>query len=280
MKIAVIGATGTLGRNVVPRLLAHGHDVRAVVRREEAVPRFAAIGAETAVANIFDTDALAAALAGCDAAANLATAVPRPGAPSQWDENTKVRTDGTRSFVAAAAAAGVARALHQSIAMINKSDDGAWVDETSPYYATPHTASAVELETIARDSDHDWRIVRGALFYGLDTGFDDFWRSKARTGQLQVPGDGNGYLSLIHISDMATAVVAAIEAPAGREIYLASDDEPVTYNTFFGYLCMLEGAGAPQLDGPVFLPSFRARNAKLRNLGWAPHFPTYRCGFV
>jgi NAD(P)-dependent dehydrogenase (short-subunit alcohol dehydrogenase family) len=67
MKIAVIGATGTLGRNVVPRLLAHGHDVRAIVRRAEAVPRFAAIGAETAVANIFDTDALAAALAGCDA---------------------------------------------------------------------------------------------------------------------------------------------------------------------------------------------------------------------
>jgi len=280
MNIAVIGATGMLGRNVVPRLLAQGHNVRAIVRRPEAAARFAAIGAETAIADIFDTGALTAALAGCDAAANLATAVPRPGEPSQWDENTKVRVDGTRSFVAAAAAAGVTRALHQSIAMINKSDDGAWVDETSPYYATPHTASAVELESIARDSDLDWRIVRGALFYGPATGHDDFRRSQARAGQLQVPGDGEGYLSLIHISDMASAVVAAIEAPAEQEIYMVSDDEPLTYNAFFGYLCTLEGAGAPQAGGDLFLPSFRARNAKLRALGWVPHFPTYRCGIV
>ena len=164
--------------------------------------------------------------------------------------------------------------------MINKSEDGAWVDETSPYYATPHTASAVELETIARGSDLDWRIVRGALFYGPGTGHDDLRRSQARTGQLQLPGDGNGYLSLIHIADMASAVVAVIEASAEQEIYMASDDEPVTYNTFFGYLCTLEGADAPQPDGPVFLPSFRARNTKLRKLGWAPHFPTYRCGIV
>jgi len=42
MKIAVIGATGVLGRNVVPRLLARGHGVRAVIRRKEAAPRFAA----------------------------------------------------------------------------------------------------------------------------------------------------------------------------------------------------------------------------------------------
>lgn len=280
MKIAVIGATGVLGRNVVPRLLSQGHDVRAIVRSEKSVPRFTTIGAETAIANIFDTDALTTALDGCDAAANLVTVVPRPGTPSEWDENTKVRVEGTRSFVAAATDAGVTRTLHQSIAMINKSDDGAWVDETSPYYATPHTASAVELETIARESDLDWQIVRGALFYGPDTGHDDFRRSQARTGQLQMPGDGNDYLSLIHITDMASAVVTVMEKSAEREIYMACDDEPVTYKTLFGYLCTLEGSDAPQPDGPVFLPSFRARNAKLRNLGWTPHFQTFRCGIV
>jgi nucleoside-diphosphate-sugar epimerase len=280
MRIAVIGASGVLGRNVVPRLLARGHEVRAIVRREEAAPRFAAIGAEAAIANIFDTEALAAALIGCDAAANLATAVPRPGTPAEWDENAKVRVDGTRSFVAAATAVGVTRTLHQSIAMISRSDDGRWVDETSPYHAVPHTASAVELETLAQKGDHDWRIIRAALFYGADTGHDSFRRNQARTGQLKVPGDGNNYLSLIHISDMASAVVTVIEAPAERETYIAADDEPVTYNTFFGYLCTLEDAGSPGRDGPVTLPSFRARNTKLRNLGWAPHCPTFRCGIV
>jgi nucleoside-diphosphate-sugar epimerase len=280
MKIGIIGATGVVGRYVVPRLLANGHDVRAIVRREAAIPRFAAIGAETALSDIFDTGALTDALAGCDAAINVATSVPRPGAPSEWEENTKVRVDGTRSFIAAAAAAGVERVLHQSIAMINKSDDGAWIDETSPYYATPHTASAVELETLARDSDLDWRIVRAALFYGPGTGYEDFWRRRAREGELQVPGDGDGYLSLIHISDVASAVVAALEAPGGQQIYMAADDEPATYNAFYGYLSTLEGAGAPAKDGPVFLPSFRVRNEKLRGLGWTPHFPNYRCGFV
>lgn len=280
MKIGIIGATGVVGRYVVPRLLANGHDVRAVVRRQDAIPRFTAIGAETALSDIFDTGALTDALAGCDAAINVATSVPRPGDPSEWEENTKVRIDGTRSFIAAAAAAGVARVLHQSIAMINKSDDGAWVDETSPYYATPHTTSAVELETLARDSDLDWRIVRAALFYGPGTGYEDFWLRRAREGELQVPGDGDGYLSLIHISDVASAVVAALEAPGGQQIYMAADDEPATYNAFYGYLATLEGAGAPAKDGPVFLPSFRVRNEKLRGIGWAPHFPNYRCGFV
>lgn len=280
MKIGVIGATGVVGRNVVPRLLANGHGVRAIVRRDNATRRFAAIGAETAISDIFDTGALTAALSGCDAAINVATAVPRPGGASEWDENTKVRVEGTRSFLAAAAGAGVTRVLHQSIAMINKSEDGAWVDEASPYYATPHTASAVDLETLARASDLDWRIVRCALFYGPGTGYEDFWRGRAGDGKLQVPGDGEGYLSLIHIADVASALAAALEAPGGQQIYMASDDEPVTYNAFYGHLSMLEGAGAPARDGPVFLPSFRVRNDKLRGLGWVPHFPNFRCGFV
>lgn len=280
MRIGVIGATGVLGRNIVPRLLANGHQVRAIMRREAAFARFAAIGAETALSDIFDSDALARALDGCDAAINVATAVPRPGSGSEWDENTKVRVDGTRSFLAAAAAAGTGRLVHQSIAMINQSDDGAWVDETSPYYATPHTASAVELERLARASDLDWRIVRSALFYGPGTGFEKFWRGRARSGALQVPGDGEGYLSLIHITDVANAFVAAIESPAAQQIYMASDDEPVTYNAFCNYLAALEGGGPVGRGAPAFLPSFRVRNGKLRGLGWAPHFPNFRCGFV
>lgn len=280
MKIGIIGATGVVGRTLAPRLQANGQTVRAIVRREAAISRFAAIGAETAVANIFDTGALTDALSGCDAAINVATSVPRPGDPSEWAENTRVRVEGTRSFLAAATAAGVSRVLHQSIAMINKSDNAAWVDETSPYFATPHTQSAVELETLARASDLDWRIVRCALFYGPGTGYEDYWRRRAREGNLQVPGDGENYLSLIHISDVASALAAALDAPGGRQIYMAGDDEPVTYNAFYGYLSMLEGAGAPAQDGPEFLPSFRVRNDKLRGLGWTPHFPNFRCGFV
>ena len=280
MKIGVIGATGILGRNVVPRLLAQGHEVRAIVRREDAVARFTAIGAETALADIFDTDALTLALTGCDAAINVATAVPRPGETPAWDENTKVRVNGTRSFLAAAAAAGTTRLLHQSIAMIIKSDDGAWVDEDSPHHALPHTQSAVELESLARDSDLDWRIVRAALFYGPGTGHDDFLRRRARNGTLQTPADGQDYLSLIHITDLAAAVVAVMEAPTGQQIYMASDNEPTTYEAFYNYICALEGVDKPATGGPVFLPSFRTRNAKLRNLGWLPHYPTYRCGIV
>ncbi len=280
MKIGVIGATGILGRNVVPRLLANGHTVRAIVRRENSAPRFAAIGAEIALADIFDTGALTTALAGCDAAINVATAVPRPGDPPEWDENTKVRVEGTRSFLHAATAAGTERVVHQSIAMINKSDDGAWVDEAAPYHAVPHTQSALDLEALARASDLDWRIVRAALFYGPGTGRDDFVRRQARDGELKTPGDGQDYLSHIHISDLAAAVAAVMESPAGQQIYMASDDEPATYLAFYNYICALEQAQPPATGGPVFLPSFRACNEKLRNLGWAPHYPTYRCGIV
>ncbi len=280
MKIGVIGATGVLGRNIVPRLLANGHEVRAIVRRETAAPRFAAIGAETALADIFDTGALTEALAGCEAAINVATAVPRPGEAFDWDENTRVRVDGTRSFVAAATAAGTPRVVHQSIAMINKSDDGAWVDEGSPYHALPHTQSAVDLETIAQECDLDWRIVRAALFYGPGTGHDEFRRQQARIGELQSPDDGQDYLSLIHISDLADAVCAIVESSPERQVYMAGDDEPPTYKALFNYLCALEGVAPPATGGAAFLPSFRVRNGKLRSLGWTPHYATYRTGIV
>ncbi len=280
MKIGVIGATGVLGRNVMPRLLENGHDVRAIVRRDSAVPRFTAIGAETALADIYETDALTAALDRCDAAVNLATVVPRPGGEREWDENTKVRVDGTRSFLNAATAAGTTRVVHQSIAMINRSENGAWVDEASPYHALPHTQSAVDLEALAHDSNLDWRIVRAALFYGPGTGHDEFLRERARKGELRTPADGHDYLSLIHITDLAAAVVAVLESPDAGQVYLASDNEPATYEAFYSYICTLEGAEPPASGGPVFLPSFRTRNEKLRGLGWTPHYPTYRSGII
>jgi hypothetical protein len=80
--------------------------------------------------------------------------VPRPSDPSEWGD-TKVRVNGTCSFLAAATATGTARILHQSIVMINKSDDGTWINENSSYHAVPHIQSAVDLETLARDSNLD-----------------------------------------------------------------------------------------------------------------------------
>ena len=62
----------------------------------------------------------------------------------------------------------------------------------------------------SQESHLDWLILRGGLFYGPGTGFDDDWFARAHAGKLRLPNEGEDYVSLVHIADMATATVAAI----------------------------------------------------------------------
>jgi len=77
-------------------------------------------------------------------------------------------------------------------------------------------AAVLSMETTIEASKLDWVILRGGLFYGPGTGLDDDWFARARAGKLRLPGDGNGFISLIHIADMADATLAAITAWPSR----------------------------------------------------------------
>ncbi|HVH04559.1 MAG TPA: NAD(P)H-binding protein, partial [Myxococcota bacterium] len=126
--IAILGATGVYGRHLVPRLVAAGHTVRALVRRPEAAGVASACGVDVRGADVFDAASLHAGLAGCEIGVNLATSLPGPSGRGDFAANDRVRREGTPIWLEACAAAGVGRVLQQSIAMVGAAGD-AWADE-------------------------------------------------------------------------------------------------------------------------------------------------------
>jgi nucleoside-diphosphate-sugar epimerase len=287
-EIAVLGASGVYGRHLVPRLVAAGHRVRALVRTPASAAATAASGAEVRAADIFDPASLRAGLAGCDIAINLATSLPSPAKQGgDPNANNRVRREGVPIFLDACAASGVRRVAQQSIAMVHCGGGEEWVDETTPFVAPPSgivgeaITVAREMEAAVAKSPLDWLILRGALFYGPGTGFDDDWFARARAGKLRLPEEGNDYVSLVHVADMADATVAALARWPSRRHLIIADDEPPRWGDLFGFIAASVGASAPEPGGPPRFPSFRVRNTRAREaLGWSPRFRNYHIGLV
>jgi nucleoside-diphosphate-sugar epimerase len=280
MRIAVIGATGVLGRHLVPRLIERGHAVCATARKEADLDRLKRLGAEAVPADIFDLTSLRAAVVNCDAAIHAATSIPKTSGGGDWAVNDRIRREGTANLIAVCRAERVRRYVQQSVAMLHIAGDARPQTEDDPIAAYDRIRSAVDMEQAVQASPLDWMILRGGAFYGPGTGRAEAWRSQARGGVLLTPGDGNGFISLIHVADMASAMVAVVERGKPRNVYIAADDQPATWRDLLGYVAALEGAPPPGADGPILLPSFRVSNAKLKALGWAPAYPSFRAGLA
>lgn len=280
MKIAVIGATGVLGRPVVDELLRRDHRVVAIVRRPvEHAPLHA--GLTIVRGDILDAPSLALGLEGCDVALHLATAIPKSNGASDWSLNDAIRRDGTRNLVEACHRLGVRGYVQQSVAMLLAGSKAAMVDEDAPLAPSPVLASAADMEAIVAASDLRWTILRGGLFYGPGAGRTAEWNHQARAGELVVPGDGSDYVSLVHVDDMAAAVVLAAERQLERRILNIVDDRPVTYRELFEFIATLNRGPAPSYGGPVRTGSVRVGNARARQaLDWAPRYADYRAGWT
>jgi len=276
MRVAVFGASGVLGRHVIPRLVERGDTVIAIRHRRPAAP-----GCSVRRADVLEAASIAPAIEGCEAVLHLATAIPPPGRLADWSRNDRIRHDGAANLIAACRTLGVMRYVQQSIAMLCSGAGNDWVDERSPTQPNRITRSAADMEARVIDSGLDFRIVRGGLFYGGGSGTETRWYGAARRGSLQLPGDGSDYLSLIHVSDMAEVVVRALHADAQELLVNAVDDCPVTYRELFGYIAANQRAQPPRCGAPPMLPSFRVRNALARRvLGWRPHYASWRSGLA
>jgi nucleoside-diphosphate-sugar epimerase len=137
------------------------------------------------------------------------------------------------------------------------------------------------MERTIEESRLDWLVLRGGLFYGPGTGFDDDWLARARAGKLRLPGDGADYVSLIHIADMASATVAAIGCWPSRQALIVADDQPARWRDVFTYVCALAGGSPAQPGGRAAFPSFRVSNRRAREvLSWSPFYADYRTGLL
>lgn len=285
--IAVLGANGVYGRHLVPRLIARGHRVRALVRRPEAAAIARACGAEIRIADVFDGASLRAGLDGCDVGINLATTLPGPSGRGDFAANDRLRREGTPIWIDACRDAGVRRVVQQSVAMVNAAPGDAWSDEDTvgpsggTDVAALAIAAALDMEKTVRRSELDWLVLRGGLFYGPGTGFDDDWFARARAGKLRLPGNGSEWVSLLHIADMADATVAAIERWPSRQTLIVADDEPARWRDVFAYVAAIAGVGEAAPGGRQGFPSFRVTNRRAREaLAWTPRYPSYRVGLA
>jgi len=284
--VAVLGATGVYGRHLLPRLVAGGYRVRALARRPETALAASACGAEVATADVFDEASLRRGLAGCDVAINLATSLPGPRPGGDYAANDRLRREGTPIWVRACRAAGVGRIVQQSIAMVHAGGGEAWADETTVHAAGDGIAAAAiaaarTMEAAIEESGLDWTILRGALFYGPGTGFDDEWFARARAGTLRLPGNGDDFVSLVHIADMAAATMAALARWPSRQALIVADDHPARWRDVLSWVSAVAGAAPPPSGGRALMPSFRVSNRRARAvLSWAPSYADYRAGLA
>jgi nucleoside-diphosphate-sugar epimerase len=274
MRILLVGATGVLGRSLVPLLLSRGHQVRALARQPSRVPA----GAEAVQGDLLDPALDLVELSrGCDAAIHGATAIPRdPSAPGAWELNSRLRIEGTRRLVEAAQAAGVRRYVQQSIEMAYAGGGDQELDEAAPFDSSPSRAAVVEpvrsMEATVRASALDWVILRCGLFVGPGTG-QDALVERLRAGTEVIPGTGRGWFSPIHVADAAMAFAVALASAPARSV-LNANAQPLRLGAYYEALAEAVGAEAPRADASRPDPSsYRCAAHRLRGLGWLPAHP-------
>ena len=297
MKVFVAGATGVLGRPAVRALVEAGHDVRGTARSDEKSALLRLLGAEPVAVDLFDLEAVKAAVAGNEAVVNFATKIPpimRMRWKGAWKENDRLRTEGSRVLVDAALAAGAAVYVQESITFMYRDGGDAWLDEDSPL-----SISWIALQSMVNGEGETERFST-AGGRGISLRFSGFYApyarstldsvSMARRRLLPVAGDGSNYFSSIHVDDGAAAAVAALDAPAG--VYNVTDDEPLRMRDYGRALTDAFGFKPPRRvpkwlfrlvgGGPVkyILSSQRVSNERFKKTtGWAPKYPSAREGY-
>ena len=286
MRVAVAGATGVLGRALIPQLLAAGHQVLGLVRDErKAQELFAPVSAGLAFVEVDLLERglesrLPVIFAGCDAVIQAATAIPPdPTAPGAWDRNTQVRIRGTGRLQRAALEANVGTFLLQSIVMAYPDGGDEWLDETTHIDSSPARHSIAHPVAIMESMMYlfgrqpkpvRWCILKCGLFVGESTGQDRLL-TRLRAGQEVVPGDGQNFVSLVNVEDAAAAYVSALETAQAGSVYNICD-EPLRYGDYVDRLAEMIHAPQPRRDSSKPCPpSWRCTNQRaLRELGWTP----------
>ncbi len=221
MRVMVIGATGVLGRPLVRRLLAEGHEVSGLARGEDRVAAVSATGAKPVTGSLFDVDSLTGALRGHDAVVNVATRIPggRSAMTSAgWAENDRLRTDGTRTLVAAVRRVGeLGIVVQEGISFVYADGGDGELDEDAPLAPTGHIASStVAHANIAELADEGRTAIR--LRIGLlvsDDPMTTMMLTAARRGSPLIIGRRTDWTAAIHPDDAAAGAIAALRAPGG-----------------------------------------------------------------
>ncbi len=304
MRVFLAGASGVIGRRLVPQLLAAGHEVTGMTRSEESGERLRAQGAEPVVCDVFDADGLKAAVVAAepDGVIHQLTALPARINPKTTDfgPNNRIRTEGTANLIAAAQAAGAERFVAQSISFVFRPGSGPAAEDDPkldlPGEAGETTRSTLDLERQVTEAEGlDGVALRFGYFYGPGSSYGEGGPMDADVSARKFPivGSGAGVFSFIHVDDAAAATVTALEGSA-TGVFNIVDDEPAPVREWLPVYAAAIGAKAPRRvpawlarfvagkQGVAFMTLQRgASNAKAKSeLGWAPRWASWRRGFT
>jgi nucleoside-diphosphate-sugar epimerase len=304
--VFLAGASGVIGRRLIPLLVAAGHDVIGLTRSEAKSPALATLGATPVVGNVFDLDRLRLLMTDARPQAVISELTDLP---QQFDlrklstyyaANNRVRREGTANVLTAARDAGATRAIVESMAIWYAPAPGPPRTETDPLYVTAPEPVGEAVRTLKAMEDHalasglDAILLRYGAFYGPGTWLEPggaFW-TETKNRRYPVIGDGKGIYSWIHVDDAARATVVALER-AAPGIYNVVDDDPAPAHAWLPVYAEAIGAPPPRhvpqiiarligggfVDWQATVPA--ASNRKIKEqLGWVPEYRSWRKGFL
>jgi nucleoside-diphosphate-sugar epimerase len=305
MRVIVAGASGAVGKALVPQLVARGHQVAGMVRSEAGAAAVAAMQAAPMVVDALDGAAVRTALVAFrpEAVIHQLTALPQAidlrDFAGAFAQTNRLRIQGTDNLIAASREAGVRRFVAQSYCGWPYARAGGPVkSEDDPLDPDPPAAFRRTLAAIRHLEGAVAAIggvsLRYGGFYGPGTslGRDGTMTAEIRRRRVPVIGKGGGIWSFIHIADAARAAVLAVEGGASGTFNVV-DDEPAPVAAWLPALAHAVGAKpplrVPAFIGRLVLPKHLylmmtaqrgGSNAKFkRSFAWQPAFATWRDGF-
>jgi nucleoside-diphosphate-sugar epimerase len=310
MKVFVAGATGAIGKQLVPMLVERGHEVTAMTRSPEKQEGIRALGARPVIADALDPEGVAQVVAEADpeVVIHQLTAIDPSNFSRSLDKmfavTNRLRREGLDHLLTAAQASGARRFIAQSFAGWPFKRTGGSIKteedplETSPPKTITETLGAIRHveEAVTGAEGIEGLALRYGGFYGPATSIaldpDGEQVEMLRKRRFPIIGDGGGIWSLIHIADAASATAAAVER-GQPGVYNVVDDEPAPIRIVLPELAKAVGAPPPRHfprwlgrmvageGNTIMMTEVRgaANDKAKRELGWELRYPSWRLGF-
>lgn len=288
LRCFVTGATGFIGSRVVTRLLAAGHEVDVLARNPARALALGVPAARVLEGDLFAIGKIRDVLRRIDVVLHLAAEIG-----TQRDEAKiwKVDVEGTDAIAEACEAAKVKRLVFASTVVVGDPKGGVLRPEVPLEATTAYGRAKQESERRLLRADVPVVIARPSHVYGAGGWYAELVRDFARgplLGRLlrRYPGKGDNWWDLVHVDDVAAAIVLLAEKGESKQAYHIVDDTPVRMRDFFEITAHALGVPRPRRvpvflakwmrgAGPIALAvrSARSDNSKLKALGWRPAWP-------
>jgi nucleoside-diphosphate-sugar epimerase len=309
MRIFVAGATGAVGRELVPQLIAAGHTVAGLTRSASKAEAIKRAGAQPIVADVFDAPAIRQAFVSFqpEIVIHQMTGLTGMTDLTHFDRSfaatNRLRTEGTDLLLLASREVGVRRFIAQSYCGWTFARDGGAIKseneelDSDPPQEMRRTLDAIQYleRSVTNSAAPEGIVLRYGGFYGPATGvLEPGVIDQIRRRRMPLLGDGGGWWSFLHVDDAASAAVAAIDRGKAGQVYNIVDDEPAQVRDWLPALATMLGA-RPPLHIPAWIGRLIAgehmvammtqvragsNDKAKRELGWRPAHPSWRAGFA